>query len=243
LTCRYGKTEVVHGVDVTVAAGEILAIVGESGSGKSTLLRAIAGLHAGQTGRLLLGEDELEPVVRDRSRAQRRALQLVYQNPATSLNPRQPVGRIVARALEAFFPERGARDREQRVGELLDAVQLSRTTLRALPSQLSGGQQQRVALARALAAEPEVLLCDEVVSALDVSVQATVLALIAELRDRMGVSVVFVTHDLAVVRSFADRVVVMRAGVVVEDAPTPDLFAAPETPYARDLLTAAGRGA
>jgi peptide/nickel transport system ATP-binding protein len=244
VSCRYGRGRlVVNDVSVDVHDGEILALVGESGSGKSTLLRAIAGLHPRSSGAVRLDGTPLAPRVPDRTPEQRRALQLVYQNPASSLNPRQTVHKIVERPLATFFPELSAADRRDRVRALLDAVQLDPSVLDAFPSHLSGGQQQRVALARALAAEPRALLCDEVVSALDVSVQATVLDVLRRLRRDLGVAVLFVTHDLAVVRTFADRVAVMRDGRVLEMSATPALFSAPVTDYARDLLAAASRGA
>jgi peptide/nickel transport system ATP-binding protein len=243
LTCRYDARPaprvVVDRIDLEVREGEILGIVGESGSGKSTLLRTLVGLHGNATGALRFRGVLLPfPVARRPARV-RREIQIVFQNPASSLNPRQSIERILTRPLEVFAPELRGSDHRERVRSLLASVQLDSDLLRRYPHELSGGQQQRVALARALAAEPSIVLCDEVVSALDVSVQANILQLVRQLRDQSGTAFVFVTHDLAVVRSIADRVMVMRDGRVVETAPTGQLFSAPSAPYTRELIAAA----
>jgi peptide/nickel transport system ATP-binding protein len=242
LTCRYDARPeprvVVDAVDLEVRESEILGIVGESGSGKSTLLRTLIGLHGNASGALRFREVLLPFPLSRRPANVRREIQIVFQNPASSLNPRHTVERILTRPLEVFAPHLRGSERRERVRKLLDSVQLDSELSSRYPRELSGGQQQRVALARALAAEPSVVLCDEVVSALDVSVQANILQLVRQLRDQSGTAFVFVTHDLAVVRSIADRVMVMQNGRVIETASTSQLFSAPSAPYTRELIAA-----
>ncbi len=228
----------VKGVSLVVHRAERLGIVGESGSGKSTLLRAISGLHRPSAGAVRLHGVELPANVVKRTRAVRREIQLVFQNPDSSLNPRQAILDIVARPIRLLRDDvPRSREREE-VQDLLDAVKLPRGLLYRYPSELSGGQRQRVALARAFAAKPSVLLCDEVTSALDVSVQATILELIAELSDQTNTAVIWVSHDLAVVRTIAHRALVMRNGEVCEEGETDELFAAARHPYTQELLAA-----
>jgi peptide/nickel transport system ATP-binding protein len=245
LTCVHGRGRatraVVRDVSFEVHPSEILAIVGESGSGKSTLLRTVVGLHAPAAGSVRYGGTKLAPLTGQRDGVARREIQIVFQNPASSLNPRHSVRRILQRPLEAYLPGRGRAERSRRIDELLFDVQLDGDVLDRHPAELSGGQQQRVALARALAAEPRIILCDEVVSALDVSVQAAILELVRRLRDEGGLTVVFVTHDLAVVHTLADRVLVMREGQIVDGGLTSRVFASPAAEYTRDLLAAAPR--
>jgi peptide/nickel transport system ATP-binding protein len=240
LTCAYGSGEaVVRGVSFGLAPGEVLGVVGESGSGKSTLLRAIAGLRAPVEGAMHYAGVRLAARAGQRSGEQRQAIQLVFQHPDSSLNPRHTIERTLARPLQLFAPDLRGRERRERVLELLATVRLDAAILPRLPGELSGGQKQRVALARALAAGPSVLLCDEVVSALDVSVQASILVLLGDLVRERGVAVVFVTHDLAVVRAVADRLVVMREGAFVESGETASVFATPQHAYTRALVAAA----
>ncbi len=245
LTCTHGRGRdarvVLEEFSVDVVRSEILGIVGESGSGKSTLLRTLVGLHGAAAGEVRYNGIALPLLTGDRQPLARREIQIVFQNPASSLNPRHSVRRILRRPLDAYFPERGGKERARRVEELLADVQLDSGVLDRHPSELSGGQQQRVALARALAAEPRVVLCDEVVSALDVSVQAAVLELVRRLRRDADLTVLFVTHDLSVVRALADRVLVMRDGRVVELGETGRVFEEPMTAYTRELLEAAPR--
>ena len=236
-----GRHVVVADVSLSVRRGETLAVVGESGSGKSTLLRAIAGLHVPDSGQVLLAGDPLAARAVMRSRGERRALQLVFQNPDASLNPQHTIARTLERPLTMFEPDLGRRARRARLVELVEQVRLDPAVLERRPHELSGGQKQRVALARAFVADPDVLLCDEVVSALDVSVQASVLDVLARLAADSGTAVLFVTHDLAVVRQVADRVVVVRDGAVCESAPTEELFTAPRHPYTEALLAAVPR--
>jgi peptide/nickel transport system ATP-binding protein len=209
--------------------------VGESGSGKTTLARCVSGLHKDYTGEVRLGDDVLPAAARKRSREARKEIQYVFQNPYASLNPRRTVGQTLARQLALFHPgERG--DASQRVSDCLERVALSSAAANRFPDELSGGERQRVAIARALAAEPRLLVCDEVTSALDVSVQAAIIELLGRLREEMGLSLLFITHDLALIRTIADRVVVMTDGRIVEQGPTERIFSAPEADYTRKLL-------
>ncbi|MBW3593261.1 MAG: ABC transporter ATP-binding protein, partial [Actinobacteria bacterium] len=240
--CEYkgprGSTAVVKSVSFEIARGETLGIVGESGSGKSTLLRAIAGLHPAARGTIVLNGKELPPRVVKRSREVRKEIQLVFQNPDSSLNPRQTVGDIVGRPIRLFRDDVSRRDERAAVEDLLDAVKLPRGMRGRYAAELSGGQKQRVALARGFAARPSLLLCDEVTSALDVSVQATILELLAELAEKYETAVIFVSHDLAVVRTIATRALVMKDGEVREQGETERLFVSPQDPYTRELLSA-----
>ncbi len=229
---------VVRGVSFEVARGETVGIVGESGSGKSTLLRGIAGLHPPRSGSIRFEGTELAPKAVRRPRPLRRQLQIVFQNPDSSLNPRHTVLEILRRPIRLFRDDVAQSDEQSAITELLEEVKLPREVLHRYPGELSGGQKQRIALARAFAAQPSVLLCDEVTSALDVSVQATIIELIAKLSAHFGTAVVFVSHDLAVVRTIADRALVMKDGEVCESGSTELLFTAPAHPYTQELLSA-----
>ncbi|MFC6474374.1 dipeptide ABC transporter ATP-binding protein [Glycomyces mayteni] len=225
----------LDGVDLAVRAGTTHAIVGESGAGKSTLARILVGFDAPDSGTVRLGDRELTGLGHKALREVRRDLQFVFQNPFTSLDPRFTVERIIAEPLRALqIPG----DRRARVVRLLEAVALDESHLGRLPAELSGGQRQRVAIARALAPNPQVLVLDEAVSALDVSVQAQILRLLVDLQGEFGLAYVFVTHDLGVVRLIADDVTVMREGAVVETGPAASVLAAPEHDYTRELLAA-----
>ncbi len=232
----------VSGFDVEVLRGETVAIVGESGSGKSTVASALAGLADVERGEAALWSsdgtrhDLLGPAAK-RPVDVRRSVQLIFQNADLALNPRRTIGDAIARPLKVFGrAERGSI--EDTVGRLLTEVGLGPEFARRVPAQLSGGQRQRVGIARALAAEPTLLIADEITTALDVSVQAEVLALLDGLRESRGLSCLFISHDLAVVRSVADRIVVMKNGQIVEAAPTASLFDQPRHPYTRSLLDA-----
>jgi peptide/nickel transport system ATP-binding protein len=221
-----------------VVPGEIVGVVGESGSGKSTLLRAICGLHSPRSGEIRLRGALLAPSARKRSREIRRAIQIVFQNPESALNPRHSVLQLLRRPIRLFRDDVDRGREEETVLELLEEVKLSKVVLHSYPGQLSGGQKQRVAVACAFAARPALLLCDEVTSALDVSVQATILELVASLSSQFGTAVIFVSHDLGVVRSVAERALVMHSGVVCEENSTEALFSSPQHNYTRELLNA-----
>ena len=237
VSCGYGESfTAVRDVSFHVLPGETLGLVGESGSGKSTMLRAIVGIHAQVSGSLRLRGEELERTATKRPQGVRQEIQIVFQDPGSSLNPRQTVEQLVSRPLRLFRDDIAHSQERETVVALLESVKLSRVLLARYPWELSGGQKQRVALARAFAARPTLLLCDEVTSALDVSVQATVLDLILELSRQSDTAVVFVSHDLAVVRTVASRALVMRNGEICEQGPVEKLFAAPEHPYTAELL-------
>ncbi|MFG2981686.1 ABC transporter ATP-binding protein [Streptomyces sp. NPDC048258] len=240
--CRaYGGVRAVDGVSFTVPAGGALGIVGASGSGKTTTARIITGLERPDAGEVLVRGHAREPAPKGRAARLRRAreVQLVFQDPLLSLDPRLPAGRVLRETLRLHFPDR---DHPARIAELLDQVGLGEREAAARPRELSGGQRQRVAIARALAVEPAVLVLDEAVAALDVSVQAQILNLLAEIRARTGVAYLFITHDLGVVRAVTDELVVMESGRIVEQGPTASVLAAPEHAYTRLLLDAVPRG-
>jgi peptide/nickel transport system ATP-binding protein len=229
----YGDLQVVHAVNLEVAPQECLALVGESGSGKTTLARSIAGLHQQRTGEILLRGTPLATSARGRPREARRDIQYVFQNPYGSLNPRRTVGQIVRQPLDLF----GDMDNPDRqVDHMLERVALSASYADRYPDQLSGGERQRVAIARALVSGPSVLICDEVTSALDVSVQAAIVELLAELQRDLGLAMLFVTHNLPLVRSIAGRVAVMSTGRIVELGLVEQVINAPSDEYTQRLL-------
>jgi peptide/nickel transport system ATP-binding protein len=240
LVCVYSQARrpAISGVSFDLAEAETIAIVGESGSGKSTLLRCIAGVLSPADGSVLFKGESMPPRAGDRPRTLLSAIQLVFQNPESSLNPRHSVADIIRRPIRLFRPDVSRSQEDLEIRELIEAVRLPAAMLHRYPNELSGGQKQRVALARAFAGKPDLLLCDEVTSALDVSVQASVLELLTELTQQTKTAVVFVSHDLAVVRTIAHRTLVMRDGSVVEEGNTDQLFAAPTAAYTRELLSA-----
>ena len=227
------RIDALDGVDLDIRRGETMAIVGESGSGKTTLGNLILGLERASGGQILF---EGEPLQMRRNSALRRRIQVVQQNPFSTLNPKRTVRATIELPLRAYrmVPRDRCRDR---VSELLDIVGMSAAHMNRHPGALSGGQRQRVALARALASEPEIIVLDEPTSALDVSVQARVLALLMELQQTFGLTYVFITHDLSVVRNIARRVSVMYRGRIVESGPTESVFAAPRHRYTNMLLS------
>ena len=231
-------TPTVDKIDLTIHRGETVGLVGESGSGKSTILRAIAGLWPPESGTITYDEAEsLNTSVGERAKDLLRCVQLIFQNPDASLNPRHTVAEILAQPLKLYFGLSGDELRERSM-TLLERVRLRADYLERLPSQLSGGEKQRVAVARAFAAEPELVLCDEVTSALDVSVQAAVLHLLTQLQVDHGTTYVFVSHDLAVVRALADRVAVLYQGRLCEMGPSENVYRFPSHPYTEVLLGA-----
>jgi oligopeptide transport system ATP-binding protein len=227
----------VDGVDLSVARGEALGLVGESGCGKSTLGRCIVGLYEPTAGTVLVEGHVLHS---RRTAADRRRVQMIFQDPYSSLNPRMTVRQALSELLRVheLVPRSGV---DTRCRELLDLVGLPPSALDAYPRQFSGGQRQRISIARALALEPEILIADEPVSALDVSVQATVLNLLADLRRRLGLTMLFVAHNMAVVRHVCDHVAVMYLGRIVETAPSHELFGNARHPYTQALLRAVPR--
>lgn len=235
---RQSGRPAVDGVSFSVSRGETLGIVGESGSGKTTVAAIVSGLTAPGGGTLVFDDKPLAGLARDRSADLRRKIQMVFQDPLSSLNPRQRVETILTRPLQVFWKLKGAAAR-QRASRLLEAMHLDPQLLESYPRQLSGGQQQRVAVARAFAAQPDLIICDEITSALDVSVQADVLKLLKELQRDTGTACLFISHDLGVIRRVADRIVVMHDGVICEAGQTDAVLDSPEDDYTKRLLAAA----
>jgi peptide/nickel transport system ATP-binding protein len=236
-----GETHAVRDVSFTLVHGGSLGIVGESGSGKTTLARLLVGLEQPTSGRILHEGRELGWALPARERRKRgRLMQIVFQDPYTSLDPRQTVDRVLDEVQRVHF-NRARGDRERRSRELLEAVGLTEKESRSLPRDLSGGQRQRVAIARALTAEPSVLVLDEPVSALDVSIQSQILNLLIDLRASFGLSYIFISHDLAVIRQAADAVLVMYRGRVVESGSVERILDHPTHPYTERLLEAVPR--
>jgi len=235
---RLGDVPALDGVTLSVAEGESLGIVGETGSGKSTLARILLNLLEPTSGGVRWRGEDVTHARGARLAALRRKRQLVFQDPASSLNPRKTVGAALADPflIHGLLPERAARSR--RVGELLEQVGLEATLANRYPHELSGGMRQRVGIARAIALGPELLVADEPVSALDVSIQAQILTLLRDLQRDLGLTLVLISHDLAVVRYMCDRVAVMHAGRLVEVAPVEQLYRAPREAYTRELLAA-----
>lgn len=237
LTAGYGNAAIVRGLDLTLARGETLALIGESGSGKSTLARALAGLTGLQGGALVFSGAPLPARLQERTREHKRRIQLIYQMPDLALNPRQSIGEIIGRPL-AFYFGLDARARRARVLELLQLTGLPAELITRRPEQLSGGQKQRVCIARALAAQPDLVICDEVTSALDPLVASGILELLAALQQRMGLSYLFITHDLRTVRRVAHRVAVLLRGELIACGHSAQVFSAPMHPYTARLLAA-----
>ncbi|KQX56949.1 MULTISPECIES: ATP-binding cassette domain-containing protein [unclassified Streptomyces] len=236
VTFGYGRRArtVLHGVSTGVRAGQTLGLVGESGSGKSTIAKAIVGIHPVRTGRITLGGEDLTGLQGSELVAVRRRIQLVSQDPYASLNPRMTVGEAIAEAVDPVRAD--ARKHAATVERWLETVALDGSAAARYPHEFSGGQRQRIAVARALAVEPEVVIADEITSALDASVQAEVLNLLEELRRSLALTMVFISHDLAVVRHVSDEVAVLRQGELVEQGPVRDVYRTPRHPYTRRLL-------
>ncbi|TMR10218.1 ATP-binding cassette domain-containing protein [Nonomuraea turkmeniaca] len=238
LVKHYGQVRAVDGLSLEIAQGEVLGLVGESGSGKSTVGKCVLRLTEPTSGTMELDGRDITHLSRRAMRPLRRDVHMVFQDPYSSLNPRFTIGQIVAEPL-LRHKVTGRREVSDRVSVMLEKVGLRQEMRSRFPHELSGGQRQRVGLARALILEPKLVVADEPVSALDVSVQASVLNLISDLQRDMGFSCLFITHDLSVVEFLADRVAVMYLGKIVECGPTAEIFAAPRHPYTQALLSAA----
>ena len=224
----------VDNINLTLKKGETLALIGESGSGKSTILKTIAGLNKANGGEIIFNGKPLE-ILEKRTKEQKKQIQMIFQNPDASLNPKQTILQILSKPLQLYFNMNSAQCHE-RAKELLIQVHLNPDYLYRNPTMLSGGEKQRVAIARAFASEPELLLCDEITSALDVTVQATVLTLLKELQLKFNTSYIFIAHDLAIVESIADQIAILNKGRICEVGETKSVFANPTHPYTKTLL-------
>ena len=232
------KLRALQDISFSINRGETLGIVGESGCGKSTLGRCILQLLRADEGRVLwLGKNLLD-LDAESMRKKRRDLQIIFQDPQASLNPRMTVGEIVADPLKTLLPELNAAQRRERVMEMMEAVGLQPEMVNRYPHEFSGGQAQRIGIARALISEPKLIVCDEPVSALDVSIQAQILNLLSELKDQFGLTLIFISHNLSVVRHVSDRILVLYLGRMVELSSGDDLYDDPKHPYTKALLTA-----
>lgn len=238
LFARPFQLRALQDINFTVKRGETLGIVGESGCGKSTLGRCILQLLAPDEGRVLwLGQD-ITKLPAEEMRKKRRDLQIIFQDPLASLNPRMTVGEIIADPLRTLMPEVNAKERRERVLRTMEAVGLLPEMINRYPHEFSGGQAQRIGIARALISEPKLIVCDEPVSALDVSIQAQILNLLSDLKGEFGLTLIFISHNLSVVRHVSDRILVLYLGRIVELADGDDLYEDPKHPYTRALLTA-----
>jgi peptide/nickel transport system ATP-binding protein/oligopeptide transport system ATP-binding protein len=226
----------VDDVSFTVEAGTTVGLVGESGSGKTTIGRTILKLAAATSGQIVFDGNDILPMSEREFRPLRRQIQMIFQDPFGSLNPRMTIFSIVGEALEIHFPEMTPDDRRARVAELLTQVGLQPDMMTRYPHEFSGGQRQRIGIARALAVKPRFIVCDEPVSALDVSVQAQIINLLQDLQEQLGLTYLFIAHDLAVVEHISDHVLVMYRGKIVESATAESIYANPQHDYTRKLL-------
>ncbi|MER8532722.1 ABC transporter ATP-binding protein [Mesorhizobium sp. M1005] len=237
VTAAYARrVKVLQDVSIKVPRGRTVAVVGESGSGKSTLARVVTGLLPPLSGSISFAGQALSKTLETRPKEILRRIQMIYQMPDNALNPRQTVEEVIARPLEFYLGLKGAQ-RDRRIGELMHMVEMSETYLDRLPAELSGGQKQRVCIARALAADPELIICDEITSALDQIVQEEILKLLMRLQRELAMSYIFITHDIATVRAIADEIVVMHQGKVVEQGLKSEILTPPHAPYTERLLS------
>jgi peptide/nickel transport system ATP-binding protein/oligopeptide transport system ATP-binding protein len=235
---RVGEVKAVDDVSFTVNRGETVGLVGESGSGKTTVGRAIIRLNEPTAGKIFYGEREISKLGAGAFRPYRKKIQIIFQDPYNSLNPRLSIFEIIGEALEIHFPQMGRAERRERVAGLVEKVGLKREHLDRYPHEFSGGQRQRIGIARALAVNPEFIVCDEPVSALDVSVQAQIVNLLQDLQEELGLTYLFIAHDLAVVEHISDFVLVMNQGKIVEAATAEAIYENPQHEYTRKLLSA-----
>lgn len=235
---RVGEVKAVDGVSFSVPAGKTVGLVGESGSGKTTIGRALLKLVPATAGSVRFDGHEVLALSEQRFRPFRRRMQIIFQDPFSSLNPRMTVGAIIGEALEIHFRRLSAAERRARVASLLEQVGLKPDMMTRYPHEFSGGQRQRIGIARALAVEPDFIVCDEPVSALDVSVQAQIVNLLQDLQARLGIAYLFIAHDLAVVEHISHHVLVMHHGRIVESAPAEEIYAHPRHDYTKKLLAA-----
>ena len=233
-----GEIRAVDDVSFSVEPGQTVGLVGESGSGKTTVGRTILKLIPPTSGRVVFDGHEILPLREKEFRPFRREMQMIFQDPFGSLNPRFSIAEIVSEALEIHFPEKSRAERRDRVAELLRLVGLQPEMMRRYPHEFSGGQRQRIGIARALAVEPRFIVCDEPVSALDVSVQAQIVNLLQDLQEQFGIAYLFIAHDLAVVEHISDHVLVMHHGKIVESAPADAIYNNPQADYTKSLLAA-----
>lgn len=236
LAMAYGDNQVLHGIDLTLEAGESVLLLGESGSGKTTLARSVAGLNPDYTGEVLLRGELLQHSSRKRTLEQRQDVQYIFQSPYSSLNPRRTIGESLSVPME-MSGELSRNEQRALVEEILEAVQLDRSFYSRRPGDLSGGERQRAAIGRALVNAPSLLVCDEITSALDVSVQASILQLLSELRRQHGLALLFVTHNIALARHIATRVAVLNRGIIVDEGPVDEVLEHPKHEYTQRLLS------
>jgi ABC-type oligopeptide transport system ATPase subunit len=228
----------VNNLSLDMMRGETLSLVGESGCGKSTLARLIMGLARPDQGQIIFDGTDITALSESKLRPYRRRMQMVFQDPASSLDPRMKVRDIIAEPLRSWHICKDSHEIDQRILELLDMVELKESAISKSPHEFSGGQKQRIGIARALIMNPKLLICDEPISALDVSIRAQIINLLNELKKNLNLSIIFIAHDLSVVKYFCDHIVVMYFGKVVEKAPSDELFKNPLHPYTRSLLSA-----
>lgn len=236
-----GSFKAVDGVSFSIEKGKTVGLVGESGSGKTTIGRTLVKLIPATSGEAYWKGENILPMRERDFRPLRRQIQYIFQDPFGSLNPRMTVGRIIGEALEIHFPTLSKSERNDRVAALLERVGLKPEMMRRYPHEFSGGQRQRIGIARALAVEPELLICDEPVSALDVSVQAQIVNLLQDLQEELGLALFFIAHDLAVVEHISDSVLVLHHGKIVESGSSSEVLEHPQAPYTRELLAAVPR--